>query len=101
MAWGAATGERWLWCAASSAACLLLVFVWAKLRLTPYARVLRSSLWAAPFAVLVTGWIGGWPGVAARWMAFFVVAGWHHSALQALREWTRFSVVIGPDVESR
>lgn len=97
LAYGAATQSRLGWCAASLPAWLLLVAAYVGLRDTPYARILRPSLLGTPVAVLAVGWLGGWPGVAARWAVVLVAAGWHHSALQALREWTRFSVVIGPE----
>lgn len=84
------------WCAASVPAWGLLCIAYGALRKTPYAAILRPGLVGTPLAVALTGWIPGWPGIAVRWMAFFVVAAWHHSALQALREWTRFDVVIGP-----
>ena len=97
----AADGRGLDWCAASAPAALLLLWAYIQLRQTPYARILRTSIYGAPFAILMTGWVPGWPGVATRWFTFFIVAGWHHSALQALREWTRFSTVIGPENPGR
>ncbi len=97
MAVAAAYGYGRDWCAASAPASLLLFWAYTHLRQSPYGRILRTSTYGAPLAVLMTGWVPGWPGVATRWIAFFIVAGWHHSALQALREWARFSTVIGPE----
>ena len=86
------------WCAAATPAYLLLAAAYWSLRDTPYARILRPALPTVPLAVALAALVPGWLGTAARWAVFFVVAGWHHSALQALREWARFSIVIGPHV---
>lgn len=101
MAVAAADGCGLDWCVASAPAALLLLRAYFQLRQTPYGRILRTSTYGTPLAVLITGWVPGWPGVATRWIAFFIVAGWHHSALQALREWARFSTVIGPENPGR
>jgi hypothetical protein len=97
LAIAAAVASSPVWCAASTPAYAVLVWAYFVLRRTPYTRVLRPALVTVPLAVGVAAIVPGWAGTAVRWAALFVLAGWHHSALQALREWARFSVVIGPE----